>query len=311
MSTSKTTNKKKSSSSSSSVVRDRNQWGQRNFPRIVTSTAPGSPPGVNPPVVNTIPMMFNAIASSAAGTPGVINPVLNPPILTGGGPPAVGSQLALTKTQKAIITAERHASTRQRLIDWIAPPPSHLDEFRTMPAAQLALLSDPDLVKQALLVMTVKNPKGSIVHDDGTGVLVEQLLKEFASNAKSRDGNAIRAQLRGHRKALEAIAMVDRYASRYGSRPGSIQESINEDDDDLFSSSRSDYGDHFPSLSEALSAVGGKKAKHGARSKSTQSKPSKRSTQSTLAIATAGINNKFGSNTKDNMSLPTVLASMN
>ena len=136
--------------------------------------------------------------------------------------------------------------------------------------------------------MKVKNPKGSIVHGDGTGVLVEQLLKEFASNAKSRDGNAIRAQLRNHRKALEEIAMVERYTSRYGSRPGSIQESINEDDDDLFSSSRSDYGDHFPSLSEALSAVGGKKAKHGARSKTTQAKPSKRSTQSTLAIATAG-----------------------
>ena len=144
---SKTNNKKKSSSSSSSAVRERNQWGQSNFPRIITSTAPGSPPGVHPPVVNTIPMMFNVMASSGAGTPGVTNP----PILTGGGPPAGGSPLVLTKTHKAIITAERHASTRQRLIDWISPPPSHLDELRTMPAAQLAQLSDPDLVKQALL----------------------------------------------------------------------------------------------------------------------------------------------------------------
>ena len=159
MSVSKTNNKKKSSSSSSSAVRNRNQWGQSNFPRIVTSTAPGSPPGVNPPVVNTIPMMFNAIASSTTGTPGVTNP----PILTGGGPPSVGSPLVLTKTQKAIVTAGRHASTRQRLIDWIAPPPSHLDELRTMPAAQLAQLSDADLVNQALLVMTVKNPHGSFV----------------------------------------------------------------------------------------------------------------------------------------------------
>ena len=55
MSTYKTTNKKKSSTSS--AVRDRNQWGQSNFPRINTSTAPGSPPGVQPPVVN------NAMAS--------------------------------------------------------------------------------------------------------------------------------------------------------------------------------------------------------------------------------------------------------
>ena len=218
MSASKTTNKKKSS-----AVRNRNQWGQSNFPRIVTSTAPGSPPGVNPPVVNTIP-----------GTPGVTNP----PLLTGGGPPAVGSPLVLTKTQKAIVTAGRHASTRQRLIDCIAPPPSHLDELRIMPAAQLAQLSDADLVKQALLVMTVKNPKGSIVLGDGTGALVEQLLREFASNATSRGGNAIKAQLRNHRKALEAIALVDRYTSRYGSKSGSIQESISGDDEDPFSSSR-------------------------------------------------------------------------
>ncbi len=110
MSASGTNNKKKSSSSSSSAVRNRNQWGQSNFPRIVTSTAPGSPPGVNPPVVNTIPMLFNAIASSTVGTPGGTNP---PPVLTGGGPPAVNSPLVLTKTQKALIIAERHASTRQ------------------------------------------------------------------------------------------------------------------------------------------------------------------------------------------------------
>jgi hypothetical protein len=101
-------------------------------------------------------MMFNAMASSGAGTPGVTSP----PILTGGGPPAVGSPLVLTKTQKAIITAERHASTRQRLIEWIAPPPSHVDEFRVMPVAQLEQLSDPELVKQALLNMTVQIRRG-------------------------------------------------------------------------------------------------------------------------------------------------------
>ena len=136
--------------------------------------------------------------------------------------------------------------------------------------------------------MTVKNPKGSIVLSDGTGVLVDHFLREFASNATSRGGNAIKAQLRNHRKALEAIALVDRYTSRYGSKSGSIRESISEDDDDPFSSSRSDYGDQFPSLSEALSAVGGSKTKHGARSKKSQAKSSKRTSQSTMAIATAG-----------------------
>ena len=59
---------------------------------------------------------------------------------------------------KALVKAGGHESTRQRLIEWIAPPTSHLDELRVMPAAQLAQLSDKDLVNQALLVMTVKNP---------------------------------------------------------------------------------------------------------------------------------------------------------
>jgi hypothetical protein len=56
----------------------------------------------------------------------------------------------------------------------------------------------------------------------------------------------------------------------------------------MFSSSRSDYGENFPSIIDALSAVGGPKTKHGARSKNTQSKSSKRTSQSTLAVATAG-----------------------
>jgi len=158
MSSSKTNNKKKSSSSSSSAGRNRNQWGQSNFPKIVTSTAPGSPPGLNPPVVNTIPMMFSAIASSTAGTPGVNNP----PVLTGGGPPSVVNPPVLTKTQKALLQATKHGSTRQRLIQWLTPPPSHVDELRIMPAAQLAQLSDADLDNQALLIVTITNPKGSI-----------------------------------------------------------------------------------------------------------------------------------------------------
>jgi len=74
-----------------------------------------------------------------------------------------------------------------------------------------------------------------------------------------------------------------------GSRQsGSVHESISDDDDDFFSSSRSDCGENFPSITDALSAVGGPITKHGARSKSTQPKSSKRTSQSPLAVTTAG-----------------------
>ena len=109
MSTSKTTNKKKSSSSSSSAVRNLNQLGQSIFPNIVISTAPGSPPGLRPPIVTTIPMLFGAIASPTVGTPSVSYPQV------------------LTKSQKAAFKAIQHESTRQRLIQQLTPPPSHLN----------------------------------------------------------------------------------------------------------------------------------------------------------------------------------------
>jgi len=46
------------------------------------------------------------------------------------------------------------------------------------------------------------------------------------------------------------------------------------------------FGGNFPSIIDALSTVGGAKTKHGARSKSTRSKSAKRTTDSTLAVAT-------------------------
>ena len=136
-------------------------------------------------------MMFNVMASSTAGTPAVTSPQ----VLTGG-PPSVANPTVLTKTQKAALKAIQHESTRQRLL---TPPPSHLDELRIMPAAQLAQLSDADLVSQALLIMTITNPKGSIVLEDGTRVSIDQILREFSFNATSRGGNAIRAQIKNHR----------------------------------------------------------------------------------------------------------------
>ena len=46
--------------------------------------------------------------------------------------------------------AAQHESTRQRIIQQLTPPTSHVDEHRVMPTAQLAQLSDADLVNQAL-----------------------------------------------------------------------------------------------------------------------------------------------------------------
>jgi hypothetical protein len=59
-----------------------------------------------------------------------------------------------------------------------------------MPAAQLAQLSDADLVNQALLIITISNPKGTIVLDDKTRVSIDQILREFSFNATSRGGEA-------------------------------------------------------------------------------------------------------------------------
>ena len=82
---------------------------------------------------------------------------------------------------------------------------------------------------------------------------IDQILRKFSFNATSRGGNAIRAQMRQHRLALRDIALVDRYTSRYGRKQlrsrksndgsrksGSVDESISDDDGDMFSSSRSD-----------------------------------------------------------------------
>ena len=93
--------------------------------------------------------------------------------------------------------AAQHESTRQRIIQQLTPPTSHVDEHRVMPTAQLAQLSDADLVNQALLVITANNPEGIVDLADGSRVV----------NATSRGCNAIRKQLREHRVALREIEL--------------------------------------------------------------------------------------------------------
>ena len=106
------------------------------FPKVVYPVGPGSPVGIQPPVVNTIPQSFNKqrVANS-----------------------------------KAVVKAGLHTDTKNRIIQFLAPPPSHQDPLRVMSVDQLATLSDPDLVHQALKLLTTENFSGS-VKQTGTSI---------------------------------------------------------------------------------------------------------------------------------------------
>ena len=105
------------------------------FPTVITS--PGSPPGNQPPVTNTIVQAFTK-QRVASG--------------------------------KAAVKAGLHADTKLRIIQFLAPPSSHQDPLRVMPVDQLAALSDPDLVHQALQLLTTGNLSGSVRLADGSAV---------------------------------------------------------------------------------------------------------------------------------------------
>ena len=78
------------------------------FPKMVDPAVPGSPVGIQPPVVNTIQQSFNK---------------------------------QRVAKNKADVKAELHAGTRNCLIQFLAPPPSHHNPLRTMPVDQLVALS--------------------------------------------------------------------------------------------------------------------------------------------------------------------------
>ena len=108
------------SSSSSTVPNVNKGSGDRGgvppppvFPKVVYPVGPGSPVGIQPPVVNIIPQSFNK---------------------------------QRVANGKATVKAGLHADTKQRIIQFLAPPPSHQDPLCVMPVDQLATLSDPDLV---------------------------------------------------------------------------------------------------------------------------------------------------------------------
>ena len=81
-----------------------------------------------------------------------------------------------------------------RIIQFLAPPPSHHNPMRVMPVDQLATLSDPDLVHQALQLLTTDNFSGSVRLPDGSAVSMDCII-EFVGNSKVREGRDIKKQL--------------------------------------------------------------------------------------------------------------------
>lgn len=148
------------------------------FPNVITS--PGSPPGNQPPVPNTIVDAFNK---------------------------------QRTTREKAQKLAELHASTRQRILQFLAPPAAFQDPLRAMPVDQLVALSDTELVYQALQLLPADNPDGNVQTADGSAVVMKQCIHEFAANSKSREGPRIRKQLKEESEELLAIADVQRFTN--------------------------------------------------------------------------------------------------
>lgn len=120
------------------------------------------------------------------------------------------------RKDKAEALKALHGETRQRLIAQFAPPPGYRDLLRVMPVDELERLSDPALVTQALLICTTDNKKGSLQLDDGSTVKMRDVVREFADNSKSLEGNAIKRQLKERKNELTAVYMVFEFINGTG-----------------------------------------------------------------------------------------------
>jgi len=96
---------------------------------------------------------------------------------------------------KQAAKAKGHVDTRQRIMKFLAAPTYHHDSFRTLSSTQLAMLSDDDLVLQALQVMTISNVNGSLRLDNGSTIEMRQCILEFATNSKVRECTKIKKLL--------------------------------------------------------------------------------------------------------------------
>ena len=156
------------------------------FPNVITG--PGSPPGNQPPVPQTIVQAFTK-QRVASG--------------------------------KAAIKANLHADTKLRIIQFLAPPSSHRDPLRVMPVDQLAALSYPDLVHQALQFLTTGNLSRSVRMADGTAVSMRDCILEFVNNSKTREGRDLKKQLNERLGELKALLDVEKFTNPYSVSPTS------------------------------------------------------------------------------------------
>ena len=192
------------SSSSSNVQNVKKGRGGRGgvpappvFPKVVYPAVPGSPVGIQPPVASTIQQSFNS------------------------------QRVAKVKPD---VKADRHADTRKRIIQFLAPPPSHHDPLRAMPVDQLTTLSDPDLVHQALQLLTTDNFSSSVRLPDGSAVSMKDCIIEFVGNSKVREGRDIKKQLSEKIGDLKALMDVERFKNKQND-----DESDDSFDDDFSS----------------------------------------------------------------------------
>ena len=123
---------------------------------MVYPVVPGSPVGIQPSVANTIQQSFNKQR------------------VTNG---------------KAAVKAGLHADTKNRIIQFLARL------LRVMPVDQLVTLSDPDLVHQALQLLTTENFSGSVRLPDSSTVFMRDCIIEVMGNSKTREGHEIKKQL--------------------------------------------------------------------------------------------------------------------
>jgi hypothetical protein len=146
------------------------------FPNVITG--PGSPPGNQPQVVNTIVQAF-------------------------------GKQ----RVDKEKITKKNdaHVDTRKRIVQFLAAPASYNDPLRTLSVDPLSELTDVDLMHQAFQLLTIDNLDGSLRLSDGSIISMRQCIDEFANNSKIREDNAIRRRLKERLSELHDIAEVERY----------------------------------------------------------------------------------------------------
>ena len=175
---------------------------------MVYPGGPGSPAGIQPPAANTIPQSFD-------------------------------------KQNKASLKANRHADTKARIIQFLAPPPSHHDPLRVMPVDQLATLTDPELVHQALQLLTIDNFSGSVSLPDGSSVAMRDCILEFVGNSKIREGRDIKKQLHERLGEIKALLDVERFTNKHNDDGSEVLF-----DDDLFSIGLLDDADEISSAAK-------------------------------------------------------------